>query len=88
MIVDRALQFSALATTLLGLLSAAAVLLRVGDARLSLTVLLDFLLAAGLLQLAASPTAREVAGAALIILIRRLVSVGLHQTSRRHRGVA
>lgn len=80
--MDRALQTAALAITVLGLLSTAAVLLRTREVRLPVGVLLDFLLAAGLLRLSASPTPTAIASAALIVLIRRVVSFGLAQRSR------
>ncbi len=83
MTLDDVLQSAALAVTVLGLLSAAAVLARAREVRLPIGVLLDFLLAAGLLRLAAAPTLRALASAALIVVIRKLVTFGLS-----HRPVA
>ena len=44
---------------------------------LALTVFLDFLLAAGLLRLADDPTWRQLATAAVVVALRRLLGVGL-----------
>jgi hypothetical protein len=72
--VSDLLQFGALACTLLGLLSGALVLAASRDARLALRVLLEFLLAAGLLRLSDDPTWRQLAVAAAVVLLRRLLS--------------
>ena len=77
--MSEVLQTGALVCTLLGLVSAAAVLLRSRDGRLCLKVLLEFLVAAGLLRLADDPTWRAILTAAAVIAIRRLVSLGLTQ---------
>ncbi len=77
MTLDDVLRSAALAVTVLGLLSAGAVLARAREIRLSIGVLLDFLLAAGLLRLAIAPTPHALASAALIIVIRKLVTFGL-----------
>lgn len=73
------IQAAALVCTLLGLLSAAAVLVRSRDGRLCLKVLLDFLASAGLLRLADDPTWRTILTAVTVIAIRKLVSFGLAQ---------
>lgn len=73
---DSALQSAALAVTALGLLSAGAVLARAREVRLCIGVLLEFLLAAGLLRLSAADPPRALAGAALIVLIRRVITFG------------
>jgi uncharacterized membrane protein len=44
-----------------------------------LAVLLEFLLAAGLLRLSDHPTYRSLASAAVIIVIRKLVTIGLRR---------
>jgi hypothetical protein len=62
---------AALVCTVLGLLSAAIAGVRSRDARLSLAVLLDFLLAAALLRLSANTTIGALATAAVIIGIRK-----------------
>ncbi len=77
MTLDDVLRSAALAVTVLGLLSAGAVLARAREVRLPIGVLLDFLLTAGLLRLAAAPTPRALASAALIVVIRKLVTLGL-----------
>lgn len=70
-------QDAALLCTGFGLVSAAAVLLRARDARLAIAVLLEFLLAAGLLRLAVAATPRALLTAAIIVALRKLVSFGL-----------
>ena len=63
--------------TLLALVSAAAVLLRTRDVRLALGVLLQLLLAAGLLRLSGDPTWRTVLLAAVVVGLRQVLVVGL-----------
>ncbi len=63
--------------TLLGLIAAACVLLRTRQVQLALGVLLDFLLAAGLLRLSHDTTPRTLPTAATIILVRKIVALGL-----------
>jgi hypothetical protein len=70
-------QTAALACTALGVLSATVVLLRTRKAPLTLSVLLDFLLAAALLTLSADPTARTLTTAALLVLLRGVITTGL-----------
>lgn len=82
MTLDDVLRSAALAVTVLGLLSAGAVLARAREVRLPIGVLLDFLLAAGLLRLAVAPTSRALASAALIVVIRKVVTFGLAQGPR------
>jgi uncharacterized membrane protein len=77
--VSAALQLAAWATMLLGLLSAAAVLARTRAGLTAVRVLLEFLLAAGLLRLADDPGWRELAAAATVVAIRKLLAVGLHR---------
>lgn len=72
--MSTALQTGALVCVLLGLLGAAAVLGRMRDGRLALSVLLDFLLAAGLLRLGGDPSFRELLVAAVILALRRVLS--------------
>jgi uncharacterized membrane protein len=71
------LREAALVCTALGILSALAVLTRARDVRLSVGVLLDFLLAAGLLQLSADPTVQALVTAAVIVALRRLLGFRL-----------
>ncbi len=71
------LQGGALLCTLLGLLSASVVIAAARDPLLGVRVLLDFLLAAGLLRLSDDPGWRQIATAAVVVAVRRLVGVGL-----------
>ena len=80
--MNALLREAALACTLLGLLSGGAALLRARDLRLAVRVVLQFLLAAGLLRLAADPTWRALLGAAVVIVLRRLLVVGLGRSAR------
>ena len=73
------LQGTALVTTLLGLACGGVVLARGHDVRNALAVLLEFLLAAGLLRLADHPTYRSLATAAVISGVRKLVTIGLRR---------
>ena len=68
---------AALAVTTAGRVAAAAVLLATGRPLLAVKVLLDFLLAAGLLRLTGDPAWTTVATAAAVVALRRLVGVGL-----------
>lgn len=77
--MSEALQGAALACTLLGLVSSAAVLAATREGRLAVQVLLEFLLAAGLLRLADDPGWRETAAAAAVVLVRKLLALGLRQ---------
>lgn len=79
--MSTAIQWAALPCTVLGLLSAAAALAATRDARLSVKVLLEFLLAAGLLRLVGDPSPQAIASAAAVIAIRQLLAFGLRQTS-------
>lgn len=63
--------------TVLGLVSAGAVLLRARDVRLAVGVLLQFLLAAGLLRLAADPTWRALLVTAVVAALRQVLLAGL-----------
>jgi hypothetical protein len=71
------LREAALLCTVLGMLSALAVLARSRDVQLSVGVLLEFLLAAGLLRLSADSTVQAVVTAVVIIGLRRLIRFGL-----------
>ncbi|MDP9435751.1 MAG: DUF1622 domain-containing protein [Actinomycetota bacterium] len=78
------LQYAALVCTLLGLVSGAAVLARTRDLQQGLGVLLEFLLAAGLLRLSTTASWRAVVTAAVIVGIRTLVTrVGLRKPAAR-----
>jgi hypothetical protein len=67
----------ALAVTAAGLLAAAVTLATTRRPLLALKVLLDFLLAAGLLRLTGHPDWPALAGAAAVVALRRLVGFGL-----------
>ncbi len=73
-----------LLVTAAGLLSATLVLARTRDLHVSIKVLLDFLLAAGLLRLTHEPTWRQITVAASIVAVRRLLSFGLGQSVAPH----
>jgi hypothetical protein len=75
--MSQFLQLAALSCTALGLLSAAGVLVRGFGVRLAVAVLLEFLLAAGLLRLGDDPSAQSLATAAVIVVLRRLLTTGL-----------
>jgi len=68
-----------LALTLTGaaLVAGAAALVATGRPAVAIAVLLDLLLAAGLLRLAGEPDWRTIAGAAALVAIRRLLGWGL-----------
>ena len=71
------LQAAAALCGLLGLVSGGVVLLWARDLRLAVRVLLEFLLAAGLLRLSGDPGWRALLVAAAVVGLRRLVVVGL-----------
>lgn len=77
--MSAALQSGALLVTLLGLVSGALVLLRGRELLPAMGVLLEFLLAAGLLRLADDPGWRQLVTAAAVVVLRRVVSLGLRQ---------
>jgi hypothetical protein len=72
--VSTALQSASLACVVAGLLSAALVLVSSRDALLSLRVLVDLLVAAGLLRLSGDPATGELAIAAALVALRQLLS--------------
>ena len=67
----------ALAVTAAGLVAAVVVLVRGGQPVFALGVLLDFLLAAGLLRLTGQPGWSALAVAAAVVALRRLLGAGL-----------
>ncbi|MDA8372270.1 MAG: DUF1622 domain-containing protein [Nocardiopsaceae bacterium] len=81
------LQTAVLLVTALGLLSAMAVYAVARRLPPAVAVLLDFLTAAGLLRLAAAPSWSDLALAAMVIAIRKLVSGNL-RASRPAIGTA
>jgi len=80
--VHGLVQDAALLLTAFGLLCGGLVLARARDVRQALAVLLEFLLAAGLLRLVHGATYQGLAATALIVAIRKLVSAGF--SSGRH----
>ncbi len=68
-----------------GVVMSLLVLLRTRRLAVALPVLLDFLLAAGLLRLSASQTWTAIGSAAAIIIIRKVVTLGL-KTGRAARA--
>ena len=89
--MSSALPAAALLCAALGLLSALTVVARLHDVRAGLAVLLELLLAAALLRLAGDPGWREIAGAAVLVALRRLLSGDparrARQPAPRHRPV-
>ena len=80
--MNALLRDAALLCTALGVVSTLAVLARLRDVRLAIAVLLEFLLAAGLLRLAADPTVQAVVTAAVVVGLRKLIGVGLRFGAR------
>jgi hypothetical protein len=85
--MSSVLQGIALVLTALGLGCGLLVLARLGNVRQALAVLLDFLLAAGLVRLGDRPSYQALATAAVVIAIRKIVMTGLggapHRAQRR-----
>lgn len=77
--MSGALQVAALVCTVMGLVGAGAVLAATRRAQLSLQVLLEFLLAAGLLRLADDPTPQQLVVAAGVIALRRVLTYDLRR---------
>ena len=73
---------SAAGATAAALAVGALVLVRTRRPAAALPVLLDLLLAAGLLRLAGDPDWRTIATAAAIVLLRRLIGIGLRAGGR------
>ncbi|WP_216591491.1 DUF1622 domain-containing protein [Streptomyces brasiliscabiei] len=79
-----ALHQAASLVTLLGLVSAVRVGLRLRRVQPTVALLSDFLLAAGLIRLAAEPSWRSLATAAATAAVRMLLNAGL-RASASHR---
>ena len=74
---------AALLCTVLALVGGAAVLVRTRSLAQALPVLLELLMAAGLLRLSHDPTWRGIATAAVLVLLRRfVVAYGLRPAQR------
>ncbi|MEV5877089.1 hypothetical protein AB0L75_23200 [Streptomyces sp. NPDC052101] len=78
------LHQTALLVTLLGLLSAACAGLRLRRVQPTVALLTDFLLAAGLIRLAAVPSWTSLTIAAATVAVRMLVNAGLRALAARH----
>ncbi|MEX5719868.1 hypothetical protein [Geodermatophilus maliterrae] len=72
----------ALVVSALALVAGAVTLAATRRPALALGVLLDLLLAAGLLRLAAEPTWTSLATTAAVVLLRRLIGAGLRAGGR------
>ena len=72
--MSELLQTGAVLCTLLGLVGGGVVLVAARDPRLAVCVLLEFLLAAGLLRLSDDPDWRALAVAAVVVALRRVLS--------------
>ena len=79
---------AALVCTVLGLVAAGSVLARTRSLQQALPVLLEFLLAAGLLRLGSDPTWRALVTAAVIVALRRLVMAYGMRPARAQRRTA
>ncbi|MBZ3904363.1 DUF1622 domain-containing protein [Streptomyces griseiscabiei] len=78
-----ALHQAASLVTLLGLVSAVRVGLRLRRVQPTVALLSDFLLAAGLIRLAAEPSWRSLATAAATAAVRMLLNAGLRASASR-----
>ncbi|MBO4260529.1 DUF1622 domain-containing protein [Streptomyces griseorubiginosus] len=78
------LRQAALLVTLIGLLSAVCAVLRLRRVQPTIALLTDFLLAAGLIRLAAAPSWTSLAIAAMTAAIRMLLNAGLRALAARH----
>lgn len=83
--MTAAADVAALLVTVAGLVGLVVVGLRTGDPRAGLPLLLDLLLAAGLLRLTGTPDLRRAAVAALVVLVRRLAGGALRGVPPRPR---
>lgn len=79
--MEQLLQTGALLCTAAALVCGALALLVTRKFAMALAVLLDLLLAAGLLRLALPPTPQRLLTAASLVVVRRLAGVGLRDRS-------
>ncbi|CAL9336646.1 hypothetical protein SUDANB15_00175 [Streptomyces sp. enrichment culture] len=77
------LHLAALAVTAFGLVASAVVLVAARRLMAGLVVLLDFLIAAGLLRLAGEPSWDAIVTVATVIAVRKLVTAGLRLSPPR-----
>ncbi|MDP9406368.1 MAG: hypothetical protein M3P95_00270 [Actinomycetota bacterium] len=76
----------ALLVTVAAVVSAAAALLVTRDAAVALPVLLDLLLAASLLRLATRPTVGQLAGTAVLVLVKRVAGSAVRRSAAARRS--
>jgi hypothetical protein len=84
--VTSVIGAAGLLVTVAGLASAAATLVATRRLLTALSVLLDMLLAAGLLRLTLAPTWAQLGGTALLVLVKRLASAGLGRATVERAG--
>ncbi|MDQ3423753.1 MAG: hypothetical protein M3510_10345 [Actinomycetota bacterium] len=89
--MGEAIETASLVLAAMGLIAAVVAVVSGQHAVMALGVLLDFLLAAGLLRLGAIATWTAIATAALVALTRHIVSAGIGRAdqtlhTRRRRG--
>lgn len=77
----------ALATTVLGFFAAGCALLAVRSVPVAAGVLLEFLLAAGLLRLPETQSWRQVATVAVLVAVRRFLGAALARADTRRTGI-
>lgn len=77
--MNTIVHYASLCCVAAGLLAGAFALLRTGDPRLALRVLLDLCLAAGLLRLALPAGPEQLLSAAAIVAVRHLVGAALRR---------
>jgi hypothetical protein len=80
--VSAALEVAALLCTALALVCGLAALARTRDAGVALHVVLELLLAAGLLRLTGDPSWRQIVVAAVLVALRRVLSSALPPRGR------
>ncbi|MEV4184830.1 hypothetical protein AB0J28_25745 [Streptosporangium canum] len=80
--MDEVIRTAAVLVVVMGLVAALAALLRGGGPGGAMAVLLDFLVAAGLLRLSLAQTWTAIAVAALTIVIRKVVVAGFALSGR------
>lgn len=80
--VDEVIRTAAVLVVVMGLVAALAALLRGGGPGAAMAVLLDFLVAAGLLRLSLAQTWTAIAVATLTIVIRKVVVAGFALSGR------
>lgn len=87
--MTRTVLTAAMLVTLAALVCAGAALVVTRRPAVALPVLLDLLLAASLLRLTVHPSATQLGGTALLVLVKRFATAGIRQAQdvRRDAGV-